>query len=227
MLYVVAEGAHGMHERRQAWEITNSTPIEAGQLLFLPVAVQMLRDLDVGALVMIAAEIKPALIVLDTQARVTVGADENSSRDMGMYVASTDRLRLASGACVLTVHHEARAGDSLRGSTALEGAATTVIRATKDGSLVRLDCTKQKDGPEFDPILTRLEAVRLPDGSSAAMSHDAVGLLDITSDSESQLLRVLRDTFGTTGASSTLLRDTTDLPKTTFHRALNALVTKD
>ena len=38
----------------------------------------MLNKLDVPAVAMIAAEIKPVLIVLDTQARVTVGADENS-----------------------------------------------------------------------------------------------------------------------------------------------------
>ncbi len=165
VLFVVAEGAHGIHERRQAWEITNSTTIEPGRLLFLPVAVQMLNKLDVPAVAMIAAEIKPVLIVLDTQARVTVGADENSSKDMGLYVAAVDQLRLASAACLLTVHHEARAGDSLRGSTALEGAATTVIRATKDGTIVRLDCTKQKDGPEFDPIVAQLVTVKLPSGS--------------------------------------------------------------
>jgi len=226
VLYVVAEGAQGMHERRQAWEITNNVEIPAGQLLFLPVAVQMLKDLDVAVMAMIAAELRPALVVLDTQARVTVGADENSSRDMGLYVASVDQLRFASKACILTVHHEARAGDSLRGSTALEGAATTVIRATKDGALVRLDNTKQKDGPEFDPILTRLEAVKLPVGSSAAMFHDPVELSTIGRESEFQLLALLRDSFGTTGASSTVLREAADMPKTTFHRAVNALVNK-
>lgn len=226
VLYIVAEGASGMHERRQAWEVVNGVDIPTGRLLFLPVAVKMLHDLDVAAVSMIVEELKPALVVVDTQARVTTGADENSSRDMGLYVQAVDRVRIASGACVLTVHHESRAGDSLRGSTALEGAATTVIRATKDGSLVRLDCTKQKDGPEFDPILTRLKAVKLADGSSAAMSHDPVELSTITRESEFQLLALLRDSFGTTGASSTELRETADLPKTTFHRALNALVSK-
>ncbi len=226
VLYVVAEGAQGMHERRQAWEITNDVEVPAGQLSFLPVAVQMLQDLDVAAMAMIVAELKPAMVVIDTQARVTVGADENSSRDMGQFVASVDQLRVASGACILTVHHEARAGDSLRGSTALEGAATTVIRATKDGALVRIDCTKQKDGPEFDPILTRLGPVVVPSGSSAAMFHDPVELSTIGRESEFQLLALLRNSFGTTGASSTVLRDTADMPKTTFHRALNALVSK-
>ena len=145
---------------------------------------------------------------------------------MGLYVAAVDQLRLASAACLLTVHHEARAGDSLRGSTALEGAATTVIRATKDGTIVRLDCTKQKDGPEFDPIVAQLVTVKLPSGSLRCLVPRPRGTLTITRESESHVLSILRDSFGTTGASSTLLRDATDLPKSTFHRAVNALVTK-
>ena len=226
VLYVVAEGAHGMHERRLAWEVVNETTIEAGRLLFLPVAVQFLTSLDVSALIQLASDLDPVLIVVDTQARVTVGAEENSSKDMGLFVAAADRLRIATRACLLVVHHEARSGDTLRGSTALEGAATTVIRATRDGSVVRLDCTKQKDGPEFDPVLARLISVALPGQprTGAAMSHDPVGLTDVTTESETQIVAVLRDSFGTTGASSTVLRETTGLPKTTFYRSVSALV---
>ncbi len=226
VLYIVAEGAHGMHERRAAWETINGTTVEAGWLVFLPVAVQFLTALDVAALAQLAAELGPALIVVDTQARVTVGAEENSSKDMGLFIAAADRLRIATRACLLVVHHESRAGDTLRGSTALEGAATTVIRSTRDGSIVRLDCAKQKDGPEFDPVLARLVSVPLPDHPKpgAAMSHDPVGLTDVTTESETQIVAVLRDSFGTTGASSTVLRETTGLPKTTFYRSVSALV---
>ncbi len=90
----------------------------------------------------------------------------------------------------------------------------------------KLHNNKQKDGPEFDPILARLEAVRLPSGSSAAMFHDPVELSTIGRESEFQLLAPLRDSFGTTGASSTVLRETADMSKTTFHRAVNGLVSK-
>jgi hypothetical protein len=52
----------------------------------------------------------PVLIVVDTQARVTVGADENSARDMGELVAAADRLRQAHEGSELTLEtaHQVR-----------------------------------------------------------------------------------------------------------------------
>lgn len=227
VLYIVAEGAHGMDNRRRAWETANQHDLPNGVLLFLPVAVQLLKDLDVTALEQLATLLAPELIIIDTQARVTVGADENSAKDMGLLVDHLDRLRIATRACILLVHHESRAGDTLRGSTALEGAATTVIRATKDGSVIRLDNTKQKDGPQFDPILGRLTTVELPTGqTSAVYSHRGVGVSDIATESEQKLLEVVRESFGTTGASASVLLAATNLSSSTFYRALNALVTK-
>lgn len=43
---------------------------------------------------------------------------------------------------------------------------------------------------------------------------------------QQDVLRVLRDSFGTTGAKSGELRDASSMAKTTFYRALNALVTR-
>jgi hypothetical protein len=222
VLYVLAEGAGGMNQRRQVWEIGNGTRLEVGQLVFLPVPVQFLRAEDIAALRRIVADLDPVFVVVDTQARVTVGAEENSSRDMGLFVDAADTVRQVCRAAVLCVHHESRVGENMRGSTALEGAATTIVRVTKDGNLVRLDCKKQKDAPEFQPILVRL----YPAGESVKLSHDPVGLTEITTDSESHLLATLRDSFRTTGCAGTELRETSKQPKSTFYRALNALVSK-
>ena len=92
VLYIVAEGVSGLRQRVRAWEE------HAGQhmdVLFLPIAVQLLSFTDVSAVVMLATELEPVLIVVDTQARVTVGADENSAKDMGELVAAIDRIRQA------------------------------------------------------------------------------------------------------------------------------------
>jgi RecA-family ATPase len=113
-------------------------------MLFLPVPVQMLGNVDVAAFGQLLVDLQPTLLILDTQARVTVGAEENSSRDMGQFVDALDELRSHSGACILVVHHEPRNGENLRGSTALEGAATTIIRVSKDGNVVELTNPKQK-----------------------------------------------------------------------------------
>jgi hypothetical protein len=221
VVYLIAEGASGLTRRVRAWEQVTGERMKG--VAFLPAAVQLLNYVDREALVQVLTEVKPVLVVVDTQARVTVGAEENSAKDMGMLVDAVDQIREATRACVLLVHHESRAGENMRGSTALEGAATTIIRVTKDGPHMRLDCTKQKDGAEFDPMLLRL----VPTGDSAVIrSQNGVELTEELSNSEEAILEVMRDSFGTTGASSTRLLETTSIPRTSFYRALNLLVTK-
>ncbi|GAA3738009.1 hypothetical protein HDA32_005361 [Spinactinospora alkalitolerans] len=221
VVYLVAEGVTGVRQRVRAWEDAAGTRMDG--VKFLPVAVQLLSHIDRDAFVRLVAELAPVLVVIDTQARVTVGADENSAQDMGKLVAAADTIREATGACVLLVHHEARAGDTLRGSTALEGAATTLIRITKDGPTVRVDCTKQKDAEPFPPILLRL----VFHGAGAVLqSHSGVGLAEELAGAERKLLDVMRDSFGTTGATGTQLRDASEASKSSFYRALNGLLKK-
>ncbi|MBT2207022.1 AAA family ATPase [Actinomadura sp. NEAU-AAG7] len=221
VVYLVAEGVIGVRQRVRAWE--EWTSVEMRGVSFLPVAVQLLNPAQLAAFVDLLAGIQPVFVVVDTQARVTVGADENSAKDMGQLVAALERIRATTGACVLLVHHESRAGDNMRGSTALEGAAETMIRVSKDGPHIRLDNTKQKNAPEHAPLLLRL----VPRGPSAVLeSQTGVGLAEELSNSETAILEAMRDSFGTTGASGATLRDVTEIPKTSFYRALNLLVTK-
>jgi RecA-family ATPase len=44
-------------------------------------------------------------IVIDTLSRVLAGGNENGPEDMGALVMNVDRLRAATGATVLLVHH--------------------------------------------------------------------------------------------------------------------------
>ncbi|MDE3725339.1 AAA family ATPase [Nocardiopsis sp. N85] len=219
VVYLVAEGVTGVRQRVRAWEAAAGTPMTG--VRFLPVAVQLLSPIDRDAFVALVAELRPVLIIIDTQARVTVGADENSAQDMGRLVAAADALREQTSACVLLVHHEARAGDTLRGSTALEGAAHTLIRAHKDGPTVRIDCMKQKDAEPFPPLLLRL----VPRGPGAVLeSHSGMGPGSDLSPTDVKLLGIMRDSFGTTGATGAQLRETSEIPKSSFYRALNTLV---
>jgi hypothetical protein len=166
--------------------------------------------------------LQPILLILDTQARVTVGAEENSSRDMGRFVDALEELRRQCGACILIVHHEPRNSENLRGSTALEGAATTILRVSKDGTMVEIANPKQKDALEQPPLLLALT----PIGGSAILSHEAVGIAGFTTESESHVLTVLRDSFGNRGATKTELRDAAGQPKSTWYRSINGLVSK-
>ena len=191
--------------------------------MFLPVPVQMMRRVDVAAFRRLLAELKPVLVILDTQARVTVGAEENSSRDMGEFVDGLEQLRQQCGACVLVVHHEPRNGENLRGSTALEGAATTILRVSKDGDLVTLSNPKQKDAPEQPDLPLAL----VPIGESAVLdSQNGVGIASHTTKSEDHLLTLLGETYGNREVAKTGLRCASDLPDSTFYRSINSLVSK-
>ena len=167
VLYLVAEGVTGVKARVRAWESAAGTKMTG--VYFLPVAVQATSDGDWRALVELATELRPAFIVIDTQARVTVGMEENAARDMGLFVHRAEQLRFPTKACVMIVHHQGRNGDHMRGSTALEGAATTIIKVTKDDDILTLSCSKQKDAPAFEDFRLRM----VPTGSSVSLMLDA------------------------------------------------------
>jgi RecA-family ATPase len=150
VLYLVAEGVRGTKKRVRAWE--KAMGHEMTGVNFLPVAVQSKNATQWDALVELVREVKPSMVVLDTQARITVGVEENSNTEMGEFVDRAERLRKASGACVIIVHHIGRNGDTGRGATTLDGAMSTIIKVSKDEDQVKLECTKNKDGAEWDDI---------------------------------------------------------------------------
>jgi hypothetical protein len=188
---------------------------------FLPVAVQAAVKGDWDALCEVAKDMGACLIVVDTQARSTVSLEENSAKDMGLFVQAAERLRRASGACVLIVHHQGRSGDHMRGSTALEGAATTIMRATKDGDLVTIECSKSKDSEPFDPITLRLVSYE----SSAILALTGPSTLDdLSAILGERWLSLWWDRFESDAVSITGLVRAEVVTEATFHRRKFALL---
>jgi len=152
VLYLVAEGVRGFMRRIDAWTQHHGEKPE--DLMVLPVPVQAAGDDGVsagwGILVELASELEPALIVLDTQARLTVGLEENSNTEMGIWISAVDKLKSATGACVLVVHHTGRNGGDARGASALDGAQDAEWKVTrKEHELAfTLACDKNKDGDD-------------------------------------------------------------------------------
>lgn len=150
VFYIAAEGEEGMTLRTRAWEKING-PM-AG-VTFLPYPVQVKSsDGQWDALVQIVREDQPAFIVVDTQHRVSVGLEENSATDMGVLIAAVGRLKRASGACVLVIHHTGRDGGNARGSSALDGAQDTELHVKRgeprEWLTARVIQDKQKDMAE-------------------------------------------------------------------------------
>jgi hypothetical protein len=202
VLIVSGEGSGGLKARVMGWETHFDSPMNC---FFLPEAVQMLDFSAVVAFVEAVRDLPepPGLIVLDTVARCLVGGDENSAKDMGLFVAGADYIRKETGAAVLLVHHVGKNGDT-RGSTALPGAVETIIRVRRDGDRVKLECEKQKDAEHFEPLHLIKRVVELPQGkSSLVFTVDHTPEAKPESKAErvkEQMLAILRAEFPPEGA---------------------------
>ncbi|WP_240135093.1 AAA family ATPase [Streptomyces sp. MUM 178J] len=219
VLYLVAEGVSGIRKRVRAWESAFRQTMD--DVTFLPVAVQFINGVDRAALLALVAEVRPLLVIVDTQARVTVGMDENSNGEMGRVVAVADAIRQAAGACVLMVHHSGKNGLDMRGASAIEGAATSVIKVSKDGGRwVDVTCEKQKDVEPFGSIRLRMT----PAADSVVLSATTADDVAATTEAQNKILEALRQSFGSVGASVSQLIKVTEIPERTLYREVKALV---
>lgn len=176
---LAAEGVSGLGKRITAWEQHHGRAF-GPNLRILPKAVQ-LGVTDPGAavereaLIELAGRDRPALIIVDTQARHTVGVDENSNTDMGHVMATLDRLKEASGACVLVVHHTGHGSGRARGASSMFGAMDTEIVFERKDAGVTVSVTKQKDDEEVTGLELSFVGVQgtesgvLTDGSGPAV----------------------------------------------------------
>lgn len=153
VVYVAAERFTGQGPRVRAWR--EGRP-EAGPAAigFVGASVNLLDPVDVAEFIQALCQLSspPALIVIDTLARCFVGGDENSARDMGVAVRALDRIRAATGATVLVLHHTRKGSNEERGSSALRGAADVILTVKRDRSRLTLACSKMSDGPDFAPL---------------------------------------------------------------------------
>lgn len=150
VLYVAAEGGAMFDNRlvaRQArFHVLQGTITLTGRNGDTPGLVEAVLALSerVGAF---------SLIILDTLARVMGDADENAAADIGQLVKNVDRIKEATGAHVMIVHHTGKdTARGARGHSSLRAAVDTEIRLTaKDDDLLPFDkratTTKQRDMP--------------------------------------------------------------------------------
>ncbi|MGV0638246.1 AAA family ATPase [Mycobacterium kansasii] len=218
VLYVAAEGAHGLKGRLAAWESAWRSDIGDDDLHVLPRPVNLTRPVDAGNLAALIDWQGYGFVVLDTLSRCMVGGDENSAKDCGQVVDVLHRLRERTPngrGVVLGVHHAGKDGKTFRGSTTFEAGADTVYQVTLDGAVIVLDRTKRKDGPLLDVHRLKLDPV---DGTGSAVISVHRGV--DKPERADKLLSIFVQHFVQTGASKAELRLVADMPPATFHRAL-------
>lgn len=95
----------------------------------------------------------PDLIVVDTLARNFLG-DENSAKEMGLFIDGIERIRRALDTAILVVHHTVKGDKRVeRGTEALRAASFAMFRTSnpttrprRGGGSVLLECDRMKDG---------------------------------------------------------------------------------
>ena len=231
VVYVAAEGAAGYAARKIAW--CNHHLQGAGRLYFVGEAVNLLEPLETVDFISAILPITPALVVFDTLARCMIGGDENSARDMGLVIASCDRLRAATGATVLVVHHTGKSGQVERGSSALRAACDFMLGLSGDDDVITLTCEKSKDAEPFDPRTLRLVTIETgrtredgtPETSCVILPGDRVAMAGVVTPTGRKLLETLSlETFKDAGGRATVLIDVARLSAASFYRTTSALV---
>ena len=102
------------------------------------------------------------MIIIDTLARNFGGGNENSTQDMNVAVHNLDEIRRHCGSpAVIPIHHLGKTDKNTgRGSSVLRGAADTEYRFVKgDDEIIRVECTKRKDGEIPAPMAFRIGTV--------------------------------------------------------------------
>lgn len=217
-VYIAAEGAAGLHSRIQAW-IKSRGVTDPGDLFTYPEAVNFFTG-DVGALVaqIDGLSAPPVLIVVDTAARCMVGGDENSARDMGLFIQNVDNVCKRYSAAAMVIHHTGKSGELERGSSALRGAADTMVSLKPDGAGLRLSCEKQKDAAEFEPWFLHLAEV--DDSVSLRLGSDDERL----SPQALQILEAVSQSFEMDWTSASKVKEVSNVSDASVYRALKALV---
>lgn len=219
VLYVLGEGAAGTGKRLDAWSLYHAEVDSLADLVWLPEPVNLTDsdklDSQVDSLVALCRDLGVSLIVLDTLARCTVGADENSARDMGLVVEALDRLKDSTGAAVLVVHHTGKdKSKGMRGSSALLGAADVVVEVTGSEGRVTLRVDQAKDFPNGREWQFGSEQV----GDSLVLVEGATTTAPVSEAQVQHLVEVLRSSATAEGLSNTTWRELAELADSTFYR---------
>lgn len=130
VIYIAAESVAQFGVRFEAWKSHNKVKT-LPNLMFHTDAVNMLDELQVTGFLTQVAECRPRFVVLDTVARCMVGGDENSTRDMSLFVDACNRVMRELSAGMLLVHHVGKDG-KMRGSTALFASCDSVLFLRRD-----------------------------------------------------------------------------------------------
>lgn len=175
VFYIAGEGFNGLTRRFEAWAKHKRVDIADAPLFVSNRPAQFLDAASAAEVTEAVRELAskhgdPALIVVDTVARNFGAGDENSTSEMGKFIAAIDSVKAEfSGSSIMLVHHTGHSEKQrARGSIALKGALDTEYRLDKVNDVITLTNTKMKDAEPPAAIAFNLESVDLGDEITSA-----------------------------------------------------------
>lgn len=161
--YIAAEGAEGFRKRLAAYAQQHRVDLTGVPMTVLNAAPNLMelkdaKDLAAGVLASGGAQV----IVVDTFAQTTPGANENAGEDVGLALGHCKRLHELTGALVVLIHHSGKdASKGARGWSGLRAAADAEIEVLREGDQRSLRLSKNKDGEDGLAWGFALEVVQL------------------------------------------------------------------
>lgn len=227
VLYMAGEGEYGYQQRVKAWCSHHMKP--RGKLYMCIGAVQLLESGDLDAFLALNQPINPVIVIIDTMARSMVGSDENSTRDMGLFVQACEKVKQTLDCAVMVIHHTNKGGIQERGNSALRGASDVMIKLTAEDDIIRIESAKTKDAQPFPMRYMQLLTVKIEineETVESAVIIEADKVLQTADDpltpNQEKVLRLLCDEPH--GATRTEIANATGVPYFSLQRILTQLL---
>jgi AAA domain len=187
----------------------------------IPNAVQLADAGQLQALVRVAKDFD--VVVIDTLARTSAGLEENSAKDMGVYMNNCYKIRDAAreaGATVLVVHHTGYDTRRARGSSALfaNGDGEILIESDDPHEHMTMTVKKRRDGEAGQQLHMQLDTVDCGEWTSCVVQGTDDPGPRLTN--AEKVLDAIRDG----AATQAEITDATGLDKGTVGRELRKLL---
>lgn len=168
VIYLASEAPGSIRSRMQA--IKKYHGCDLANLAMVPVPMNFYNGdqdaHDVIELVRAIEKIKGQrvrLIIGDTLARMSAGANENSGEDMGPVMARFDQVATATGAALMIIHHNGKdAAKGARGWSGIRAHIDTEIEVVEKEGIRSVTVTKQRELPsKGETIYFKLEIIEM------------------------------------------------------------------
>lgn len=168
VLYLASEAPASIRARMQAIKKFYGCSLEDLAMVPVPLnfyaGAQDAHDVIEAARAVEQIKGKPVrLIIGDTLARMSAGANENSGEDMAPVMARFDQVAAATGAAIMIIHHNGKdAARGARGWSGIRAHIDTEIEVCEKDGIRYAHVTKQREMPsKGETIYFKLETIKM------------------------------------------------------------------